>query len=77
MSKNDVLLPRFDLRGKWALVTGGAGLLGKEHATALLQLGANVLLWDINDNRLSKTADKLSKEFTSRSVIRDIVDITD
>ena len=77
MSKNDVLLPRFDLRGKWALVTGGAGLLGKEHATALLQLGANVLLWDINDNSLSKTADKLSKEFTSRSVIRDIVDITD
>jgi len=77
MSKNDISLPKFDLRGKWALVTGGAGLLGKEHATALLQSGAKVLLWDINNNKLSKTADELSKEFTSRSVIVDIVDITD
>ena len=77
MNNIDVLLPKFDLRGKWALVTGGAGLLGKEHAAALLQSGANVVLWDINNVRLSKTSDELAKEFTNRSVVAGIVDITD
>jgi NAD(P)-dependent dehydrogenase (short-subunit alcohol dehydrogenase family) len=77
MSKNDISLPKFDLRGKWALVTGGAGLLGKEHAMALLQSGANVVLWDINNNKLSKTADELTKEFTSGTILAGVVDITD
>ena len=77
MINTDISLPKFDLRGKWALVTGGAGLLGKEHAAALLQSGANVVLWDINNVKLSKTSDELAKEFTSRSVVAGIVDITD
>ena len=32
----------FDLTGKIALITGGAGLLGVKHAAALLACGATV-----------------------------------
>lgn len=38
---------KFDLTGKTALITGAAGLLGIEHAAALLESGATVVLTDI------------------------------
>lgn len=38
----------FDLTGKIALITGGAGLLGVQHAAALAEIGATVVLADIN-----------------------------
>lgn len=45
---------KFNLSGKTALITGAAGLLGSEHATALLQSGATVVLTDIDETRLVK-----------------------
>lgn len=39
----------YDLSGKAALVTGGAGLLGMEHAHALAAQGAKVFLSDVNE----------------------------
>lgn len=39
---------KFNLDNKTALITGGAGLLGVEHAKALLDQNANVILTDIN-----------------------------
>jgi NAD(P)-dependent dehydrogenase (short-subunit alcohol dehydrogenase family) len=42
----------FDLRGRRALVTGAAGLLGREHVAALAELGAEVILTDIGETTL-------------------------
>jgi NAD(P)-dependent dehydrogenase (short-subunit alcohol dehydrogenase family) len=44
-----IALPKsFDLTSRVALVTGGGGLLGAEHGHALAELGATVVLADIN-----------------------------
>lgn len=44
----------FDLSGKRAVVTGAAGLLGREHAAALAQIGAEVILTDIGEAALEE-----------------------
>ncbi len=46
----------FDLTGKIALITGGCGLLGTEHALALHEFGAKIVLADIS---LAKSAEIL------------------
>jgi NAD(P)-dependent dehydrogenase (short-subunit alcohol dehydrogenase family) len=76
MSSQNISLPKFNLSGKWALVTGGAGLLGKEHAVALLELGANVVLWDINKDNLTSVANDLAKNFSKQSLMTSVVDIS-
>ena len=76
MSSQNISLPKFDLSGKWALITGGAGLLGKEHALALLEVGANVVLWDINEENLIKVTNELNRNFSEQSVSMSIVDIS-
>ena len=44
---------KFNLTGKTALITGAAGLLGMEHAAALLASGATVILTDIGKDALA------------------------
>ena len=39
---------------KYFLITGAAGLLGYEHAIALLQINYNLVLTDINLKKLKK-----------------------
>ena len=52
-------MEKYDLTGKTALITGGAGLMGVQHAIALLQVGANVVLSDINDGTMSVEQSRL------------------
>lgn len=52
----------FDLSGRIAIVTGGAGLLASEHAKALANYGATVILADVNLEKCKQAAEKLSIE---------------
>ncbi len=48
MPKQSQILSKFDLHGQTAVVTGGAGLLGKQFCRTLAQAGANVICADTN-----------------------------
>ena len=50
------------LEGRVALVTGGAGFIGSEMARALAEVGASVVIIDIDLNRCRKIADGINKE---------------
>lgn len=52
-----------DLSEKVVFLTGAAGILGTQYATALSNAGANVVLADINYTRCKKMEIKLKKEF--------------
>ncbi len=69
-------MTKFNLDGKYALITGGAGLLGMQHALAILGIGGRVVLWDIDSNRLNSTKTKLSETFPPKSIEIQRVDIT-
>lgn len=52
----------FDLTGKIAIVTGGAGLLATEHAIALCEQGAKVFLADLNLQKCDDVVAELVKQ---------------
>src|SRR5262249_9148248 len=51
---------RFDLSGKVAVVTGGGGLLGEQHALALAEVGAHVVLADIDPKAAARAAQNVN-----------------
>lgn len=51
----------FDLTGRVAIVTGGAGFLGKEFARILAEAGAHVVIADVNREAAETVAKQLSK----------------
>ena len=53
MENPSAFFGKYDLSGRNALITGGAGLLGVEHARAILSANGNVVLWDLNSSQLS------------------------
>lgn len=59
---------KFDLTNKTALITGAAGMLGIEHAIALLECGANVVLTDISDIQLKNARHQLGKDFDPNKI---------
>jgi NAD(P)-dependent dehydrogenase (short-subunit alcohol dehydrogenase family) len=67
---------KFNLDGKWALITGAAGLLGKEHASALAECGANLVLIDINDKQLEQTKSELKGNYSKIEILIFAIDIT-
>jgi 3-oxoacyl-[acyl-carrier protein] reductase len=65
---------QINLQGRKAVVTGGASGLGHAIAKRLLQSGANVMLWDLNRDRLDEAATALAPEGPVRT---DVVDVAD
>ena len=78
MSKNKSLnIPKtFNLLGKTALITGASGLLGKKHAEALLEIGASVVLSDIDIDLLKKTKEELELINYKGKIICYLMDVT-
>lgn len=68
---------KFDLTGKTALITGAAGLLGTEHATALLESGATVVLTDMSSAALAAAMQRLSEIHDSKRIMTAAMDVTD
>jgi len=70
------VLDSFNLKGKTALITGAAGLLGVEHATALLESGATVVLTDVSESALVTARESLAREADSSRILIRVMDIT-
>jgi NAD(P)-dependent dehydrogenase (short-subunit alcohol dehydrogenase family) len=54
-----MLNSKFSLKGKVALITGAAGIQGPNEAKALKEAGAEVIISDVDQKRLTGCADKL------------------
>lgn len=67
---------KFDLTGKTALITGAAGLLGIEHAAALLESGATVVLTDIGEVALIAARDQLTQHFDTARILTQVMDVS-
>jgi NAD(P)-dependent dehydrogenase (short-subunit alcohol dehydrogenase family) len=56
------ILEKFNLKDRVALVTGGAGLLGKEFCRTLAEAGARVVVADLNSLATQAVTDSLNAE---------------
>ena len=68
---------KFDLTGKTALITGAAGLLGIEHAAALLESGATVVLTDMSAAALDIAEQRLGEHCDPSRIVSAVMDVTD
>jgi NAD(P)-dependent dehydrogenase (short-subunit alcohol dehydrogenase family) len=67
----------WDLTGRHALITGGAGLLGVEHACALIETGAAVILTDIQATALDRAKSEIHSRWPNGIVVTLAMDVTD
>ena len=71
-----MLLEKFNLINRYALITGGAGLLGLQHASALLELNASVIITDISSNALSNVKKQLQVDFDEDKIFLKEMDVS-
>ncbi len=67
---------KFQLTGKTALITGAAGLLGMEHAAALLESGATVVLTDICEEGLASASESLVRNADASRILTRLMDVS-
>ena len=69
------IFDKFSLKDRTAIVTGGAGLLGKEFCQTLAQAGALVVVADLNETAAQQVAETLNREGLRACAVG--VDVTD
>lgn len=57
----------FNLKGKVVIITGGAGLLGSQYASALAALGAVPILADMDGALAARAASELEKKYKTKA----------
>jgi len=65
----------FSLQDQVAVITGGGGMLGYQHAAAIAEYGGKIALMDINRQGMEKNADLLRSTYGSDVLTLD-VDVT-
>ena len=55
----------FNLSGKVAVITGGAGLLGSKHAEAIAEMGGIPILLDMDEEKLKEKAAYLREKYSA------------
>lgn len=70
------ILKNYKLDKKNILLTGAAGLLGKQFSKALLEAGGNVILTDISEKRLLQLEKNLLKKYKQKNIKCFKLDVT-
>jgi len=74
------ILDKFDLTDQVAIITGGAGMLGKQYAKTLLAVGCNIIVADLNLETVDEAANELntlestSPNATALGIVLDVRD---
>lgn len=68
MYMNTKYLNKFNLAGRTAIVTGGAGILGQHFCAGLADAGANVAVVDVNFNAAQKVASFITENYNGKAV---------
>ncbi|OGL50491.1 MAG: oxidoreductase [Candidatus Schekmanbacteria bacterium RIFCSPLOWO2_02_FULL_38_14] len=63
-----MVLEKFSLENKTGIITGGAGLLGRKHAEAVIEAGGIPVIADINKRLAEKTASELSLKYRKEAI---------
>jgi NAD(P)-dependent dehydrogenase (short-subunit alcohol dehydrogenase family) len=71
-----MMLTKYNLHNQFCLITGAAGLLGSEHARAILDINGNVVLTDTNFKELNKITLKLKKDYKNQKILSYKMDVT-
>jgi NAD(P)-dependent dehydrogenase (short-subunit alcohol dehydrogenase family) len=66
-----------DLENQVALITGGAGAIGRAIGEGLVKVGARVVLVDIDESRLSQFHQELVDKYGPRCVLPVVADVRD
>lgn len=67
----------YNLNGKIVLITGASGLLGKNHAIALLEIEAEVVITDIDKDSLNVVCSELAVLYGKEKITSLPMDVTD
>ena len=68
---------KYDMSKKTTIITGAAGLLGYQHAIAILEINSRVILTDLNFKKLINIKKLLQNKYNKNNIFIKKMDVTD